>query len=115
MPACRIKQAKLSEPSRANTVSGMDRSAAPADCHSVLSSSNDLLHSSSSWSAVDAIPRSPSGISLLDLASPALKTANGYKNVASIFAAVSPTCDMDIDPARMYLEQAKKLERRLQA
>ena len=68
----------------------------------------------------DLIPPSPSCIHLLDLASPALKTANGYKNIGSINAEVSPTVPVggsvdQLDPVKMYLEQAKKLERRLQA
>lgn len=102
-----------------------------ANIHPILMLGRDLLSHAANppvdhlepvelKSPSDLIPPSPSCIHLLDLASPALKTANGYKSIGSINAEVSPTVPVggsvdQMDPVKMYLEQAKKLERQLQA
>lgn len=85
------------------------------DLYTVVSPSSSLLQSPGPIMVADAIPRSPSTINLLDLATPALQTANGFKSIASISACVSPTSTGSDDPAAMYMQQAKKLERRLQS
>lgn len=59
----------------------------------------------------DAKPRSPSCINLLDVDP---HTPVGYKNLGLITAAVSPTTLHPHRPAEMFLEQAQRLERRLQ-
>lgn len=57
--------------------------------------------------------RSPSCIHVMDLESP--RTPAGYRNLGHVSAAVSPVVsEMQHDPALLYLQQAQKLERRLQ-
>lgn len=80
----------------------------------ILPTQSGLASSEIRTTSSSCQPRSPSCINVLDLEMP--DTPSGYQSMGQITAAVSPTSfNVNCDPATVYFEQAKRLERRLQS